>query len=161
MFYILTTQIPIEYAEAVISSQTNAAEVTSPTIIYWLIAINISITIITSIINFFLQKGIKKQEIINDRKKIISNKAIEVESYIYETISALSSFQYGENHKMLDAIDQLQTYVNNNQLYIRNKPFKVYLDMFDYYSVVCSDFRRKDPVKERHLLEKYKKAFNE
>lgn len=160
MHYILTTQIPIEYAEAVISNETNAGAVSS-NLIYWLIAINIGVTIITGVINFLLQKGIKKQEVINDRKKIISNKAVDVESYIYEALSALFSFQYTENHQMLDAIDQLQTYVNKNRLFIRNKPYKVYLDVVDYCSVICVNYKRKDPKKEAQLLDKYRKAFNE
>ena len=161
MFYVLVTQIPIEYADAVISNVASAVEGTSSNLVYWLIAINIFVTIITGVINFFLQKGLKKQDVINDRKKIISNKAVEVESYIYEAISSLSSFQYSEKHKMLDEIEQLQTYVNKNRLFIRNKLYKAYIDIIDYYSVICINFMRKDPNKERQLLDKYRKVFNE
>ena len=161
MLYLLTTQIPIEYAEAAIRSETDTAEVASSDLVYWLIAINIVITIITGLVNFFIQRGLKKQEVVYDRKKIISHKAVEVESYIYESISLLSSFQYSEKHKMLDEIEQLQTYVNKNRLFIRNKLYKAYIDIIDYYSVICINFMRKDPNKERQLLDKYRKVFNE
>lgn len=162
MLDLISTQIPMEYVEAVIQGEANPTEPIALNVVYWLIAINIIVTILSSLLNFLLQRGLKKQDVITDRKKIISNKVVEVESYIYEAISNFASFQYNENHQLLDAIEQLQTYVNGNQLYIRNKPYKVYIEIVDYYSIVCSsNFKRKDPLKEGKLLNKYKKAFNE
>lgn len=126
-----------------------------------LLGLNVFLTLLFNFLNIYLQKRLKEQDAINDRKRIISNTSIEVESKIYKSINEWSNFQKSEAHEFLDAIVDLQSYINDNNLYIRRKLLKCIDEIIDYYSGVCTDYKKKDPNVERKLLDKYKKAFHE
>lgn len=157
IYFILQAQVPLETVETLMN--TYASDGKSSLVIYILIIVIVNF--ILNIVTFFMQKKLKDKEVEVDRRCLINKQSVEIESYLYGELQKFSSFQKNESHELLDAIVNLQTYIEGNHLYIRKKLLRICTEMVDYYSVVCTDFKRKDPSKELKLLEKYKKTFYE
>ena len=104
---------------------------------------------------------LKEFEVTIDRKKLINHQSIEIETKIFKEINGLSLVDSKQSHVLLGKVLGLQTYINENKLFVRRKLMRLTNDIIDYYSLVCTDFRKKDYSKETKLLDKYKKIFNE
>lgn len=157
IYSILQAQVPLETVETLMHTQGSDGK--SSLVIYILIIVIVNFLL--NIVTFFMQKKLKDKEVEVDRKCLINKQSVEIESYVYGEFQKFSSFQKHESHELLDAIVNLQTYIDENHLYIRKKLVRICTEVIDYYSVVCADFKRKDAGKELKLLEKYKKAFYE
>ena len=141
--------LSLDIVENVIQNQMVPTNNTS----LWL-GIGVLINILMTCLNSYFQLRLKKHDSVIDRQRLINNKRIDIESTIYKKLSALSYYQKNETHAMLDAIEELQTYVND-------KLNSIYTYIIDYFSGVCTDFRKKDLKRETRMLKKFKRVFNE
>lgn len=156
MNFVLDTPLALDIVDNAVQNQS--LPITNNTLV-WL-GIGLIVNIIITGLNFCFQIKLKKQDSIIDKQRLINTQRVEIESNIYNKLSHLSSFQKNESHSLLDAIEELQTYVNANHLYFSDKLNVVYTDIIDYYSKVCVNFKKKDLNKETRMLKKYKRIFN-
>lgn len=157
LYIVLQTQIPIEAVQTIVENQNPEGK---SSVVIWIFAI-LLLNCLLNIGTFIMQRKLKDREVEIDRKCLTNKISVEVESHIYKEINKLSSYQRDEEHQLLDAILELQTYIETNHLYIRKKLTSICEEIVDYYTSICADFKKKNPSKEMKLREKYKKAFNE
>lgn len=130
----------------------------APNTISWLLILLV-FNIVVMLFKFYLDWRHGKNDIHNYKRKKISEKSIEVESEIYAQLLALSIFQKDENHQMLDKIQELDSYIEQNSLYISKKYRDRVDEAFDYYKEVVANYNKKDNKKEGDYFRKLSKSF--
>ena len=125
------------------------------------IIIFIAINIIVAIVNWLIQRNIKKIENTIYKKKVREDRRITIIEEIY---SELVSFTYvlskEEMYNTLNQISSLEKKVSQNRLYIDSKMNNKITKYLDYLKNLLSDFRHKNFDLEKKLLDSIEKEFN-
>ena len=90
---------------------------------------------------------------------LIAKKGVEVESSVYEQFQAMASLQPGDEHRLLDSIMSLDSFLNTNRLYIEKKFLTSAIEFLDYYKRIQHKMTLKDVKKEESYFERLSKAF--
>lgn len=118
------------------------------------------INIVCSLIKFIMDLCLKKEDVKIFRKNEITKISIKIESDLYSKLLKLSMYVKDENHKMLDDINMIQTYVGDNKIYISKEIEHVVIDLIDYFTRVCGNFNNKDLKQEEKLFNKYREIYH-
>lgn len=120
----------------------------------------LGVNIVMTLIKFWLDYKHSKQHFLLERSKLIFEKAIEVEHQIFMMIDDMADFDRNQGNELTAKIVEARECMNANRLYIDEKLYSSFDEALDYYSLLSSNFRRKDPKKEMKLTKKIIKAFN-
>lgn len=157
MFYLL--QVGVEQiAEAAKSTASATAEngwSSSAITIAIITGFNLLLILVQFLLNIFGNK--KENE--NYRIRKITDSTIDKESHLYAMMQELSNYTKGEEHLMLNSIITLETYINENRIYLSKKVLKLIESSLDYYRSINTNFAKKDVQKEQKFLDKFQKYY--
>ncbi len=89
----------------------------------------------------------------------IADITIQKEIELFSKLDHLRTFQKGEGQEMLNELENIRGLLSQNRLMYRKGLSKVADEITDYFSVLCTDFSKKDIKKEVSLLNKYRDQF--
>ena len=118
------------------------------------------VNIFMTLLKFYLDYRHSKQHFLLERKKLIFENAIKIEHEIFMKIDDLADFDKTERDALTSKIVEARECLNANRLYIETKLYDAFDKALDYYTLISSNFRKKDPKKETKLTEKIIKAFH-
>ena len=119
----------------------------------------LSINIIALISKYFLDRALKRQDILVRKKITITELSIKIESDLFLKLENLKNFQKGESHQMLDAIIDIEDYLQTSRLFICKKIIALTTDYLDYFKKVVSNYSEKDIKKEKEFTLKFSQQY--
>lgn len=126
-----------------------------------IIVISILVYLIAMLVQHWLNVRLKKKDMGFDRKMKIADLCIKEEIELFKRLDKLRYFQKEDKHRMLDEIEDINSYLNANRILIDRNVIVIAREILDYFSKVCVDFSTRDLRKEGNLFEKYKEKFYE
>ncbi|MFA6151449.1 MAG: hypothetical protein WC716_09025 [Chitinophagaceae bacterium] len=125
------------------------------------LAIFLVLNILIAVINWLIQRNVKKIENRIYKNKVREDRRIVVIEKIY---SDLVEFTYFFDQKSLliafPKISEIEKYTSEMKLYIPDSLQKKILNYTDYIKSICADFRKKDFKLEAKLLKEIEVEFN-
>lgn len=118
------------------------------------------VNIIMTLFKFWLDYKHHKQKFLMERKKLIFEKAISIEHEIFMMVDDLALFDKNQTAELATSTSEARDKLCSNRLYIEKKVFDAFDKALDYYSLISSNFRKKDPKKEAKLTDNIIKAFH-
>lgn len=118
------------------------------------------VNIIMTLFKFWLDYKNHKHKFLMERKKLIFENAIKIEHDVFTMVDDLALFDKTQTVELAKSISETRDKLYSNRLYIEKKLFDAYDKALDYYSLISSNFRNKDPKKEKKLTENIIKAFH-
>ena len=118
------------------------------------------VNIIMTLFKFWLDYKHHKHKFLMERKKLIFEKAISIEHELFMMVDDLALFEKNQTIELAKSISEARDKLYTNRLYIEKKLFDAFDKALDYYSLISSNFRNKDPKKEKKLTENIIMAFH-
>lgn len=117
------------------------------------------INIVLMAVNFIFDFIKHRKDNHNFKVHLIAKKGVKVEATVFEKFQKLSTFQPNEEHALLDSILELDSFLNENRLYIEKKYFSIAIDFLDYYKKIQYKMTLKDIKEEESFFNKLSAKF--
>lgn len=150
MYFILQVESPSLVGEVVSNSGSLSWRIVLFSLLSYLICAGIQ---------YVLSLLLKKRDVRNNRQMKITDITIEKEMELFSKLDHLRTFQKGEGLKMLNELECIRELLGHNQLMYRKGLSKIADELTDYFSVLCTDFSKRDMKKEINLFNKYRDQF--
>lgn len=119
------------------------------------------INLIIVLINWVIQKNIKKLDNVIYRQKVREDKRITILENLYKEFVTFTYILDRDIIKTeISKISAIEKTVSENRIYIDSKMNKNITDYLDYLKKIISDFRYKNFETERKLLKRIEDEFN-
>lgn len=119
------------------------------------------INLIIVLINWAIQKNIKKLDNVIYRQKVREDKRITILENLYKEFVTFTYILDREIIKTeISKISAIEKTVSENRIYINSQMNKNITDYLDYLKKIISDFRYKNFETERKLLKRIEDEFN-
>lgn len=119
------------------------------------------INLIIVLINWAIQKNIKKLDNVIYRQKVREDKRITILENLYKEFVTFTYILDRDIIKTeISKISAIEKTVSENRIYIDSKMNKNITDYLDYLKKIISDFRYKNFETERKLLKRIEDEFN-
>ena len=147
-------EIDFKTLQALIKSELDAINIKY-------IAVLIIINIIVAIVNWLIQRNVKKIENKIYKQKVREDRRILIIEEIYKELVSFSYiFNQEEMSLAISKISSLEKKVSENRLYIDSKMNDKITLYLDYLKTLLTDFRRKNFKTEQTMLNNIEKQFN-
>ena len=121
----------------------------------------ILINLMTTIVNIISQHKLKAKDKKIISFKIIEKKIISIFEIIYQKLEKITFYDgRDDSENFLLSIQDVETYISYNKLYIKKKNQDSMYNITDYFKTILSDYRKKDYAKEIKLFEKLSSNFS-
>lgn len=117
------------------------------------------VNVVIMVVNFIFDRIKHSKDNHNHKVRLIAQKGVEVESAVFGRFQKMASLHPGDEHSLLDAILEMDTYISTNRLYIERKFLSCSIEFLDYYKKIQHKMTLKDIKKEESYFEKLSKAF--
>lgn len=113
-----------------------------------------------ALVQYMVSWLLRKSDLKNDRKMKIAEISITEEVAIYRLLIGLRGFQKNESADLLNSIQSIQLRLSNDKILFSEKFYRAVQEILDYFSIVASDYTRKDVSKEVTLFDVLYKSFH-
>ena len=117
------------------------------------------VNVVIMVGNFFFDRIKHRKDNHNHKVRLIAQKGVEIESSVFDRFQRMASLHPGDEHEMLDAIMEMDSFIGNNRLYIEKKFLSYTIEFLDYFKKIQHKMVFKDIKKEELYFEKLSKAF--
>ncbi len=117
------------------------------------------INVLVMVLNFVLDLIRHKHDNHNFKVHIIATKGVEVESQVYSSFQKMAALQSGDEHELLESILKLDSFLNQNRLYIEKKYLAHTNEFLDYFKSIQHKMTTKNIKKEESFFDKLTKSF--
>lgn len=120
----------------------------------------VGVNIAMALFKFWLDHKHHKHKYLMERKKLIFENAINIEHELFMNVDDMALFDKTQTTELAQSISETRDKLYSNRLYIEKKIFDAFDQALDYYSLISSNYRKKDPKKESKLTDNIIKAFH-
>ena len=78
---------------------------------------------------------------------------------LFKMLDHLRTFQKNENHELLNELERIRELLNQNRLMYRKDLYLIAYEITDYFSIICTDYSKRDVKKENKMLDRYRDQF--
>ena len=128
------------------------------------VGVFILLNFIASIANIIIQFRLKDKEKEIYRAQLREKNRLRLQEKLYKKLEELTYFTPStgkeEKNQYLSKLEEINSYVTQNKLYLSNKFIKIATEFTDYFNRVLADPRKKSFEKEIEILDKFIIEFN-
>lgn len=115
--------------------------------------------LVCAVIQYYVSVLLKRRDMRNDRQMKIADLTVEKEIELFKKLDHLRTFQKDENQQLLSELENIRELLGQNRLMYRKELSTIADEFTDYFSIVCTDYSKRDLKKELKLLDKYRNQF--
>lgn len=117
------------------------------------------VNVVIMVGNFIFDRIKHRKDNHNHKVRLIAKKGVEVESTVYVFFQKMAALHPGDEHMLLDAIMEMDSFISTNRLYIEKRFLSYSMEFLDYFKEIQHRMTFKDIKKEESYFEKLSKAF--
>lgn len=117
------------------------------------------VNVVIMVGNFFFDQIKHRKDNHNHKVRLIAKKGVEVESSVFDRFQRMASLQPGDEHRLLDNIMEMDSFISTNRLYIEKKFLSCSIEFLDYFKKIQHKMTGKDIKKEESYFEKLSNSF--